>query len=182
VHGIDASTEMVARLRAKPGGDRIPVTIGDMADVAVDGQYPLVFVAFNSFFALLTQADQVRCFANVAPRLAANGVFVLEAFVPDPGRFDRDQRTAVERLDGDEVNLEVSVHDRATQTVEARHLVLSSRGVEQYPLRIRYAWPSELDLMARLADLELSHRWAGWRGEPFTSASEGHVSVYARKR
>jgi trans-aconitate methyltransferase len=95
VHGIDASEEMIKKLRAKPGGDRIPVAIGDLADVAIDGRFSLIFVAFNTFFGLLSQEDQVRCFARVAEHLTANGVFVLEAFVPDVTRFDRGQRVGV---------------------------------------------------------------------------------------
>lgn len=95
VHGIDASEEMIKKLRAKPGGDRIPVAIGDLADVAIDGRFSLIFVAFNTFFGLLSQEDQVRCFARVAEHLTADGVFVLEAFVPDVTRFDRGQRVGV---------------------------------------------------------------------------------------
>ncbi len=97
VHGIDASEAMVAKLRAKPGGDRIPVTLGDFAEVGVEGSYRLIFVAFNTFFALPTQEDQVRCFANVARHLEPGGAFVIEAFVPDLSRFDRGQRVAARR-------------------------------------------------------------------------------------
>jgi SAM-dependent methyltransferase len=92
VHGLDASEEMVARLRAKPGGEDLPVTIGDFADVGVDGRFDVVFVAFNTFFALTTQDDQIRCFENVARHLTDDGVFAIEAFVPDPARFDRGRR------------------------------------------------------------------------------------------
>ncbi len=180
VHGIDASEQMVARLRAKPGGDRIPVTMGDFADVAVGGSYSLVFVAFNTFFALLTQEDQVRCFANVAARLADGGVFVIEAFVPDLARFDRGQRVNVNRLDTGEVMLDASRHDPVGQRVASDHIVLTENGTTLYPVNIRYAFPSELDLMARLAGLELKERWGGWRREPFTASSPRHVSVYGR--
>src|SRR5581483_4551520 len=103
VHGIDASEEMIARLRQKPGGDRIPVTVGDFADVAVEGRYPLVYVAFNTVFALRSQEEQVRCFRNVAAHLTDDGAFALEAFVPDLTRFDRGQRTAALKVELDEV-------------------------------------------------------------------------------
>lgn len=180
VHGIDASREMIALLRQKPGGDEVPVTVGDFADVSVDGEFSLIFIAFNTFFALLTQEDQLRCFRNVAAHLAPGGVFVIEAFVPDLGRFDRGQRVATSRVDLGEVTIEASVHDAARQRVDTTHVFLSDEGVELYPLKIRYAWPSELDLMALLAGLRLRHRWAGWEKEAFSSESGWHVSVYAR--
>ncbi|MGH2729070.1 MAG: class I SAM-dependent DNA methyltransferase [Actinomycetota bacterium] len=180
VHGIDISEAMVAKLRAKPGGDKIPVTIGDFADVGVDGQFPLIFVAFNTLFALTTQEDQIRCFRNVSDRLAPNGVFVIEAFVPDLSRFDRHQRVSVERLGLDDVQLEASRHDPAAQKVESQHVVISGDDVSLYPVHLRYAWPSELDLMARLAGLRLRDRFGGWKGEAFDSSSQFHVSVYER--
>jgi SAM-dependent methyltransferase len=139
VHGVDASEAMVGRLRAKPGGEAIPVTLGDFAGVPAEGDYRLVYVVFNTFFALLTQDAQVRCFAGVARRLAPGGAFVLQDF---------------------------------------QHVVLAEGGVRLHPGAIRYAWPSELDLMARLAGLRLRERWGGWRREPFGADSPLHVSVY----
>jgi len=180
VHGIDASPAMVAKLRAKPGGDRIPVTIGDFADVGVSGEYSLIFIVFNTIFALLTQEDQIRCFRNVAAHLAMDGSFVVEAFVPDLQRFDRNQRLALEGIDPDQVRIEASQHDPVNQSVVSRHIVVSDRGIRSYPLKIRYAWPSELDLVARLAGLHLRDRWGGWHREPFTASSPSHVSVYKR--
>jgi SAM-dependent methyltransferase len=180
VHGIDASEEMVAKLREKPGGDRIPVTIGDFADVAVDGTYSLVFVAFNTFYALATQDDQLRCFANTAARLAEGGVFVLEAFVPDLARFDRDQRLQTSSISATEVVLDASKHDRAAQTITSMHLVVGEQGTTLYPIHMRYAFPSELDLMGKVAGLELKHRWGDWKRSEFTRRSGQHVSVYGR--
>jgi hypothetical protein len=180
VHGIDASPEMVAKLRAKPGGERIPVTIGDFADVGVPGEYALIFIVFNTFFALLTQEDQLGCFRNVAAHLSDDGAFVIEAFVPDLRRFDKNQRFSVEAIDSDQVRIEASEHDPVHQQVESRHIVISEQGVKFYPLKIRYAWPADLDLMAQLAGLKLRDRWGGWRREPFTASSAFHVSVYAR--
>jgi SAM-dependent methyltransferase len=180
VDGIDASPEMVAQIRAKPGGDGIAVTMGDFADVPVPGTYPLIYLVFNTLFALLTQEDQVRCFQNVAAHLADDGVFVVEAFVPDLGRFRQDQHVGAVSIEIDEVHLEVSRHDPATQRVNASHVLLSDSGVRLYPVALRYSWPTELDLMARLAGLRLHERWAGWNREPFGSDSGQHVSVYGR--
>jgi SAM-dependent methyltransferase len=180
VHGIDASEAMVAKLRAKPGGADVPVTMGDFADVGVGGLYSLVFVVFNTFFALLTQEDQVRCMRNVAAHLADDGVFVLSGFVPDLSRFDRGQRVHAVRLDLDAVVLDVSIHNSADQRVDAQHVVIRDGNVHTYPAQLRYAWPSELDLMARLAGLALRERFGGWEREPFDSSSVQHVSVYRR--
>jgi SAM-dependent methyltransferase len=180
LHGIDASEAMVAKLREKPGGAGIPVTIGDFADVGVEGRYPLIFVGFNTFFALLSQEAQLRCFANVATRLTDRGIFVLEAFFPDLARYDRDQRVSVLRLDSDELVLDVSRHDPVEQRIEASHVMITEKGTKLYPVNLRYAFPSELDLMARLAGLELKERWGGWRKEEFGPRSPRHVSVYGR--
>lgn len=180
VHGIDASEAMIAKLRSKPGGDRLPVTLGDFADVAVDGRFRLVYLVFNTFFALLTQQEQMRCFRNVAEHVTDDGVFVIEAFVPDLTRFARQQCVNVNRVALDEIVLDVSRHDPLGQRVDSQHVVLRADGIRLLPVRLRYAWPSELDLMAQLAGLWLHDRWAGWRREPFTAASGAHVSVYGR--
>ena len=180
VQGIDASEAMVSKLREKPGGAEIPVTMGDFADVAVDGRFGLVYLIFNTFFALLTQADQVRCFRNVADHLTDDGVFVVEAFVPDLARFDRGQRVSTSRLTVDEVWIDAAIHDPVTQRVESQHVVVSETGAKLYPVNIRYAFPSELDLMAQLAGLRLRERWGGWRKEPFGPHSGNHVSIYER--
>lgn len=180
VHGIDASEAMVARLRAKEGGDRIPVTMGDFASVPVEGRFRLVFVAFNTLFGLLTQDDQLRCFAGVAEHLSDDGAFVVEAFVPDLARFDRGQRTDTERVEAGRAMLQSSTHDPVNQRVDSLHIAVSADGIKLFPVQIRYAWPSELDLMARLAGLRLRDRWADWRRSEFTEASAGHISVYQR--
>jgi SAM-dependent methyltransferase len=180
VRGIDASEAMVARLRSKPGGDRVPITIGDFADVPIEGRFTLVYVVFNTLFALQTQEEQIRCFRNVAAHLLDGGVFVVEAFVPDLTRFDRDQRIETERVGLDQVWLGVARHHPVEQRVESQHVVLSEQGMRFYPVQLRYAYPSELDLMARLAGLQLQARFGGWRRESFTAASGMHVSVYER--
>src|SRR5262249_963591 len=158
----------------------IPVAIGDFVDVAVEGRFSLIFVAFNTFFGLPSQDAQVRCFARVASRLTDDGVFVIEAFVPDVTRFDTWQPVAVVHMGVDGLQPEAPVPDPLTQQVRSQHVVLSSGGGAQlYPVQLRYAWPSELDLMARLADLRLRDRWDGWDKGPFTASSTSHVSVYA---
>ena len=179
VHGLDASQAMVDRLRHKPGGGRIPVTIGDFADVGVEGNYAVIFVAFNTFFALTLQEDQVRCFANVASHLTDGGVFVIEAFVPDMTRYPRGQNTQVSLVETDRIRLDASLLDIVNQRVTSQHAIISEKGVKLLPVAIRYAWPSELDLMARLAGLRLRERWSDWDRSPFSAGSWKHVSVYA---
>ena len=180
VHGVDASEAMVKKLRVKTGGMDIPVTIGDFAELDIEGDFSLVYVVFNTFFALLSQEDQVRCFSNVARRLREGGVFVIEAFVPDMTRWDRDQRMEARHVENDSVVLDAARHDPVEQRVASNHLVVSEGGVKLYPVQLRYAWPTELDLMARLARLRLRERWGGWRRESFTASSVKHVSVYER--
>ncbi|MEO8266437.1 MAG: class I SAM-dependent methyltransferase [Ilumatobacteraceae bacterium] len=181
VDGIDISPAMVARLRAKPGGDALAVTIGDFAEVPVPGLYRLVYVVFNTLFNLLTQDAQVRCFENVAAHLTDDGSFVIEAFVPTfLYRLRNDQYVDAEAIGVDEVRLDVGRHDSVRQTLDESHVSLSERGVTVSPIVCRYAWPAELDLMARIAGLRLKDRWGGWNREPFTSKSGLHVSVYGR--
>ena len=178
VTGIDASPAMVAKLRQKPGGSHIPVTPGSFADVAVEGRFTLVYAVFNTFFGLLSQEDQVRCFANVAARLEPAGAFVIEAFVPDLTLYDRGQQVHAIRIDDEEVIIDASRLELGNQTVRAQHIHVRDGGVKLYPVQLRYAWPAELDLMARLAGMRLRERWAGWRREAFSAGSGKHVSVY----
>lgn len=180
VEGIDASEAMVAELRAKPGGDEIAVAKGDFANVAVEGQFSLVFVVFNTFFNLLSQDEQVRCFGNVADRLAPHGVFLIEAFVPDLTRYERGQNVAARNIETDSLMLELAQIDAVNQIVKMQHLIMSEDRTRLLPIQIRFAWPSKLDLMAKLAGMELLDRWAGWDKEPFTDDAKFHVSVYAR--
>jgi SAM-dependent methyltransferase len=181
VDGIELSPAMVAKLRAKPGGDRISVTIGDFADVPVERSYRLIYVVYNTLFNLLTQEDQVRCFENVATHLSEGGSFVVEAFVPAfLIRLRDDQYVDAEAIGVDEVRLDVARHDPVTQRLEESHVHLSPEGVRLSPIVTRYAWPSELDLMSRIAGLRLKERWGGWNREPFTSTTRNCVSVYGR--
>ena len=182
VHGIEISEAMVDQLRAKEGGATLPVSVGDFADVDVEGTFSLIYVINNTLFMLTEQEDQVRCFENAASRLDESGVFLVDAFVPDVSRFDRGQEVRARLPDLDTVRLDVSTHDAMKQLVDFRHVLLSENGIRVYPAQLRYAWPSELDLMARLAGLRLRERWADWRRSPFTAESQGHVSIYERAR
>jgi SAM-dependent methyltransferase len=181
VHGVDISPAMVARLRRKPGGDQIPVTMGAFAEVPVPGRFRLVYVVYNTLFNLLTQDEQVRCFENVAAHLTGDGSFVVEAFVPAYlTRLRDDQYVDAEAVGVDKVRRDVARHDPATQRLYENHVTITAEGVRLNPIVTRYVWPSELDLMARIAGLRLRDRWAGWQQEPFTAASRAHVSVYGR--
>lgn len=178
VHGVDAAESMIARLRSKPNADRIRVTKGNLADVPVDGEFQLIYVVFNTIFVLTSQDEQVRCFRNVASHLTKTGCFVIEAFVPDVARFGRGRVNWPTTVTSNRVELDVGEHDSVTQKVVSQKVVITDGSVRLFPIQIRYAWPSELDLMAQLAGLRLRERFGGWRREPFTSASQKHVSVY----
>jgi SAM-dependent methyltransferase len=180
VEGVDASASMVDRLRAKPGGKSIPVTMGDMAQVAVNGSFRLVYLVFNTLFGLLSQERQAECFGNVARVLEPGGMFVIECFVPDVARFDHDQRVQARSVTEDLAVIEVSRHDKVQQRVTTQMIMLDSQGMQLRPVAIRYSWPTELDLMADRAGLRLAERYADWDRRPFASASSSHISVYQR--
>jgi len=180
VEGVDASAAMVEQLRAKPGGESIPVTIGDMAEVPVSGQFRLVYLVFNTLFGLLSQARQAECFGNVAHVLEPGGMFVVECFVPDLGRFDRDQRVQARAVTEGSAILELSRHDAAEQRITTQIVTLDGQGVHLRPVALRYSWPSELDLMAERAGMRLRERHSDWDRRPFTNSSSSHVSVYQR--
>lgn len=180
VRGIDASEAMVAKLRTKPRGGEIPVAMGDFAEVDVDVRFSMVFVVFNTFFALTTQQDQVRCFQNASRRLTEDGVFVIEAFVPDLARFVRGQNITVTSIETDSARIDLTRHDPVNQLVTSQHLSINEQGTKMYPVRLRYAFPPELDLMAQLAGLRLRERWSDWQGSAFTAQSMTHISVYER--
>lgn len=180
VDGIELSADMVERLRDKEGGADLDVVMGDMSVArAPRSAYSLVYLVFNTVYNLLTQDAQVRCFENAARHLAPTGVFVVEAGAPwawlRGGQF-----VDVEHIATDLVVLDVNRYDPVTQILDENHVSLSADGVHMGPISCRLAWPSELDLMARLAGLQLVDRFGGWRREPFTAASERHVSLYGR--
>jgi SAM-dependent methyltransferase len=181
VTGIDSSPAMLARLAAKPGGDQVRTILGDMGEVGVTGEFDLIFVVFNTFFALLTQEAQIDCLARAAARLAPSGKLLIEAFVPDLARFTSGQAWRTLRVEDDRTVAESSRHDPITQRVDTNLLYFArDRPVDIVPIRIRYAHVAELDLMARVAGLALHARWAGWNREPFGAGAAKHVSVYTR--
>jgi SAM-dependent methyltransferase len=178
VHGIDASAAMIQKLRSKPKGDKIEVLNGSFAQFRLDKHFQLVYVVSNTFFCLLTQAEQVQCFRSVSEHLFPDGLFLIEAFVPDLSRFIDHQTVRAVNQSEDVVQLDVSQVDPVSQQVTSQHVLLSKAGPEMYPVKLRYAWPSELDLMAQLAGLTLKHRWGSWSKEEFTKHSTKHISVY----
>ena len=178
VHGIDASEAMVARLREKADGTEVPVRLGSFADFDLGERFSLIYVVFNTVFALRTQEEQISCFASVARHLADGGAFVVEAFVPDPTRYTKGQHVGAVHVGDDQVRLEVSILDPTTQSVDCQYVVLSQGDVQMFPVRIRFAWPSELDLMARLAGMRLRERWGDWDRTPFAGDSTKHISVW----
>jgi SAM-dependent methyltransferase len=179
VEGVEGSPEMAAKLHAKPGGADVPVVIGDMADVAVDGRYPLVYLVFNTLFNLVDADRQAVCFRNVARVLRPGGAFVIEAFVPDPADFERDeQHPQVRAMTEDEAEFRLHRYDRAAQTFVRQRVSFTTAGVQLQPFGMRYLWPEQIDRLAEQAGLRLEHRYADWRRSPFTPASTDHVSVY----
>ncbi|MFN8022414.1 MAG: class I SAM-dependent methyltransferase [Acidimicrobiales bacterium] len=175
VSAIELSEPMAARLRAKPGGDRVDLTIGDMATTRVPGEFGLVYLVYNTISNLLTQDAQVACFANAAAHLAPGGCFVIEVFVPELRRLPVGERLVA--FDSTHGHIGVDEYD----VVEQR--LVSNHAFPGRPFRRshhRYAWPAEYDLMARLAGLELRERWADWDRSPFTADSRSHVTVWAK--
>ncbi len=178
VHGIDLSDAMVSRLRAKPGAEQIGVTIGDFATTTVEGRFSVAYLVFNTINNLTTQDEQVVCFQNVAAHLEEGGCFVIEVGLPDlqrlpPGETVRPFEVSATRLGFDE-------YDVVSQGLISHHYTVVDGTLEIVSMPFRYVWPSELDLMARLAGMTLHNRWSGWNREPFTSDSRKHVSVWEK--
>jgi SAM-dependent methyltransferase len=178
VQGIELSKAMAARLRAKPGGEAIGVTIGDFATTAVDGSFSVAYLVFNTIGNLTTQEAQVACFRNVAAHLEPGGCFVIEVGVPGLRRLPPGERFNV--FDVSEKHWGIDEYDVATQGLTSHHLELVDGKLERHSLPFRYVWPSELDLMAQLAGMSLRERWSGWKREPFTNDSRKHVSVWEK--
>ncbi len=179
VDGIELSPDMVGQLRTKPGGAGLEVWPGDMSRVDTGRRYRLVYLVYNTLFNLLTQDDQVRCFANAARHLTDDGVFVVEAGVPSAWTVQHDY-VRPERVGLDSVTFDVCHYDPVSQVLEENHVSVTGAGVRFGPIVCRLVWPAEMDLMARLAGLRVRDRWAGWRAEPFTAASVRHVSVFQK--
>jgi SAM-dependent methyltransferase len=178
VHGIELSPAMVAQLRAKPGAERIGVTIGDFASATAPGTYGLAYLVRNTIMNLTTQDSQVACFRNVAGHLAEGGCFVMEVIVPElrrlpPGEKFRPFTVTPRHLGFDE-------YDVAAQGVVSHHYWVTDGEFETFSAPFRYVWPAELDLMARLAGMTLRERWSDWNRDPFTSDSRSHISVWQK--
>lgn len=178
VHGIELSRAMVARMRAKPGGENVDVTIGDFATTVVEGQFSVAYVVFNTFMNLMTQEAQIACFRNVAAHLQLGGYFVMEVMTPDlqrlpPGETVRPFSVGEARLGFDEYNI-------AEQGLKSHHFRLVDDRWERFSIPFRYVWPAELDLMAEIAGMKPRQRWSGWKRESFTSDSRNLVAVWEK--
>ena len=179
VDGIELSAAMVDRLRMKPGGAELDVTMGDMSVVATGRRYRVVYLVFNTIFNLLTADDQVRCFENAARHLAGGGCFVVETAVPSAWVApERPEYVHAERIRLNEIVLDVARYDPVSQLLEVNHVRLATDGITMSPIVLRLITPNEMDLMARIAGLQIIERFANWRREPFTADSRAHVSIY----
>jgi len=178
VHGIDLSTAMVARLRAKPDGAGLPVAIGDFSTTRVDGEFSLVYLLYNTIENVTTQAGQVAAFRNAARHLRPGGVFVIECLMPDLRRLPEGATAVV--FDIGERHWGIDEYDVANQGLISHHFNVVDGKVEYGAWPFRYVWPAELDLMAELAGLRLRERWGGWQREPYTSDSRKHISVWEK--
>jgi SAM-dependent methyltransferase len=180
VHGIEGSEEMVQRLHAKPGGADIPVTVGDFSSTELGRTFDVVFLTFNTIFALPSQDAQVDCFRNAARHLDAGGVFVIQAWIPDVGAFRNGRAMRPYEMSEGRVVMEVAELHPAEQRMETNKIFFDEKGARTFPANHRYAWPSELDLMARLAGMRLDQRWEDWSRAPFGDRSMSHVSVWRK--
>jgi SAM-dependent methyltransferase len=179
VHGIELSPHMVEQLRAKPGGDDLPVTIGDMTSTRVPGPFALVYLVWNTIMNVTTQDEQVAVFENAAAHLVPGGRFVVEVGVPQLRRYPVDEPRRVSSIDADHVGID-TLDDLIGQIQSSHHWWTIAGRPLQHSAPYRYVWPSELDLMARVAGLRLEDRWAGWDRSPFTSESDSQVAVYQK--
>ena len=178
VHGIELSKAMVARLRAKPGGDDIGVTIGDFSTTTVDGTFSVAYLVWNTIMNLTTQAAQVACFRNAAAHLDPGGCFVIEVGIPDLQRLPPGEKFHV--FHASETHWGIDEYDVVKQGLISHHFEVVDGRIERNSIPFRYAWPAEFDLMAELAGMRLRDRWSGWKREPFTSDSRKHVSVWEK--
>ena len=178
VAGIDLSAAMVAQLRAKSGGDALEVLVGDVAHTRVAGSFRLVYLVFNTIMNIADQDEQVACFANAAAHLEPGGRFVVEVLVPDLQRLPLGER--FRPFDVSAGHLGFDEYDVVNQGLVSHHYRFDGERVERMSVPFRYAWPAELDLMARLAGMRRVERWADWQRSPFTAVSRSHVSVWQK--
>lgn len=182
LHGIEISPRMIEKLRAKPGGEKIVVTQGSFVEIPAPHTYSLIFAAFNTFFGLPTRDDQFNSFKSIEKALVPGGKLVIEAIVPDLSSFTNGKALNLVSVSDDEVELSASVLDTNAQTLMAQKITISESGIRMIPTRLRYAWPSELDLMGELAGLPLAERYGWWDKREFRKGSSSHISVYAKPR
>ncbi len=178
VHGIELSQPMVDQLFAKPEAESINVVVGDMASAKIPEKFQLVYLVYNTITNLITQDEQVECFKNAASHLQAGGFFVIEDQVPTIRNLP--EGTTTSAFDVSREHIGIDTFDILNQTVVSHHYWIDADRVEIFDSTHRYAWPSEYDLMAKIAGLELFGRWGGWDKSEFTSASKSHISVWKK--
>ncbi len=179
VHGIDISGPMIEELRRKPGAEKVGTTVGDFATTQVDGRFRLAYLIFNTITNLITQQEQVACFRNAAAHLEPGGCFVIEVLVPDLRRVPPGERVKPFHVGQNHLGFD-EYTDFVGQIQHSHHYWIDGASVRTHSAPYRWVWPSELDLMARLAGMSLRERWAGWTREPFTDESPSHVSVWEK--
>jgi SAM-dependent methyltransferase len=178
VDGIELSAAMVEQLHSQPGSADINVTIGDFSTTRVNGMFTLAYLVRNTIMNLTTQDAQVECFLNVARHLEPGGFFVIEVIVPPWQRLPLGE--TVIAFDVSPAHLGFDVIDVATQNSWSHHYWFVDGGRQTFSAPFRNVWPSELDLMARLAGMALRDRWSDWNRAPFASTSRGHISVWQK--
>jgi SAM-dependent methyltransferase len=181
VTGVDPSASMLTRLAEKEPAEDVTAIQSDFLDADLAGPFDLIIAVHNTIYFFSDRTSQLRCFERMSALLAPNGIVVVEAFIPDLGRFDRGQRVETCRVEPDYVLLQATRHDDASQRLHCAQLLLTEERTDIVPMELRYAWPSELDLMARMANLELRDRWCNWAMKPLTDGAARHVSSYCKR-
>lgn len=182
VHGIEISPRMIEKLKAKPGADKISVTLGSFVDIKTPPKFSLIFATFNTFFGFVTREDQLKAFKSISNALIPGGKFIMEAIIPNVASFNNGQSLSVKSVSQDEVVLRASKLDSTTQTLIEQKIKITEAGIKLIPTELRYAFPSELDLMAESADLSLSDRFGWWDKREFKKGASSYISVYLKSK
>lgn len=180
VFGIDSSKSMLELLIQKDKGKKVKAELGNFAEFSFNRKFSLIYAVFGTFFCLETQELQVQCFRNVFEHLEKKGVFILECSIPDFSAYTRNQNVRLAHMSLGHVIVTTSEHDPVNQRTTSQHVVFTESGIKLLPACVRYAWPSELDLMGQIAGLKLRERWGNWHHSPFSANSLQHVSVYEK--
>lgn len=181
VTGLDNSAGMLARLRTRSDGAKVHVALGSFTDMPVDGEFSLIYAIFNTLFCAASQDEQLRTIQLAAGHLTPNGALVVETDLPDLARSDSSGRTLnTGNVERDRIIIEAAMHDPATQRIRTQTVIVSEQGIQMFPVMLRYFWPSELDLMAKLAGLRLERRYSNWDKSPYTRESTRQISVFRR--